>query len=153
MHLDVCLIMLKCVLVGLNWVLPMMYLFLHVTCSCIFHAYISSLFSLFSYVCDVFSFSLPLSLSLSLSRIDCAWHLSTNLLRLGTLLVLGLLLLLIHPLFKFDFVMGRPTRTSLRTFKDGVFIQSTMSFYQTFQTLLYPVSFKLGDENLFVRYL
>ena len=53
--------MLKCVLVGLNWVLPMMYLFLHVTCSCIFHAYISSLFSLFASICDVFSFFLPLS--------------------------------------------------------------------------------------------
>ena len=99
MHLDVFLIMLKCVLEGLDWVLPMMYLFLHVTYSCIFHAYVSSLFSLFASVCDVFS------LSLSLSCIDCAWHLSTNLLRLGTLLVSGLLLLLIHPIFKFDFMM------------------------------------------------
>ena len=61
MHLDVCLIMLKCVSVGLDWVLPMMYLFLHVTCSCIFHAYVSFLFSLFASICDVFSFFLPLS--------------------------------------------------------------------------------------------
>ena len=43
----------------------MMYLFLHVTCSCIFHAYIFSLFFPFCSVGDVFSLFLPLSLSLS----------------------------------------------------------------------------------------
>ena len=30
----------SCVLVGLDWAEPMMFLLLHVTCSCIFHAYI-----------------------------------------------------------------------------------------------------------------
>ena len=29
-----------CVLVGLDWAEPMMFLLLHVTCSCIFHAYV-----------------------------------------------------------------------------------------------------------------
>ena len=29
----------SCVLVGLDWAEPMMFLLLHVTCSCIFHAY------------------------------------------------------------------------------------------------------------------
>ena len=114
------------------------------------HAYV--LFHYYFWIVIVFCFFLSLSLSLSLSRIDCAWHPSANPLRFRTLLVSGLLLLLIHPIFKFDFMMGRPTRTSLRTFRDGAFIQSTMSFYQTFPTLLYPVSFELGDGNLFVRY-
>ena len=62
MHLDMCLIMLKCVLVGLDWVFPMIYLFLHVTCLCIFHAYVFSRFFLLCSVGDVFSFFLPLSL-------------------------------------------------------------------------------------------
>ena len=91
------------------------------------------------------------SLSLSLSQIDCAWHLSANPLRLGTFLVLSLFLL-IHPLFTFVSVMGRPSKTSLRTFKDVALIQSTMLFFQTFPTLLYLMSFGLKDENLFMRY-
>ena len=32
----------SCVLVGLDWAKPMMLLLLHVTCSCIFHAYVPS---------------------------------------------------------------------------------------------------------------
>ena len=62
MHLDVHLIMLKCMLVGLDWVLPMIYLFLHVTCLCIFHAYVFSLFFLRYSGGDVFSLFLPLFL-------------------------------------------------------------------------------------------
>ena len=91
------------------------------------------------------------SLSLSLSQIDCAWHLSANPLQLGTLLVLSLFLL-IHPLFTFGSVMVRPSKTSLRTFKDVALIQSIMLFFRTFLTLLYPMSFGLKDENLFMRY-
>ena len=102
--------------------------------------------------CDCVMFPLSLSLSLSLSLINCAWHLSTNPLQFGTLLVQSLLLLLIHPLFTFGSVMGRPSKTSLRTFKDVTFIQNAMSFCQTFLTLLYLVSFWLRDGNLFVRY-
>ena len=54
-----------CVLVGLDWVEPMMFLLLHITCSCIFmHTYLT--FSIFLYIdCD-WCFSLSLSLSLSL---------------------------------------------------------------------------------------
>ena len=111
--------------------------FLHVTCSCI------RILSILS-ICF-------LSLSLSLSRIDCTWHLSANPLRLGTLLIPGLLLL-IHPVFMFDSMMGRPSRTSLRTFKDVASIRSAMSFCWNFPTLLYPVSFGLEDGNIFVRY-
>ena len=91
-------------------------------------------------------------LSLSLSQKDYAWHLSVNLLRLGTLLVLSLLLLILFPLFTFNFIIGRSSRTSLRTFRNVAFIQSAMSFYRNFPTLLYLESFRLGDGNLFVRY-
>jgi len=47
------------------------------------------------------------SLSLSLSRIDCVWHLSANLLQLEILLVPGLLLL-IHPFFMFGSMWEGP---------------------------------------------
>ena len=117
-------------------------MFMHISCIRIFFYFLS-----ICSVCDVF----PLSLSLFLSWINCTWHLSANPLWLGTLLVSGLLLL-IHPLFTFGSVMGRPSRISLRTFRDIVFIQSAMSFCRTFPTLLYLVSFRLGDGNLFVRY-
>ena len=56
------------------------------------------------------------------------------------------------PLLHIWFHVGRPNRTSLRTFKNVAFIRSTMSFCWTFLTLLYPVLFTLEDGNLFVRY-
>ena len=52
-------------LVGLDCAEPMMFLLLHVTCSCIFHAYIP-FFSFFMVLLFISAF-LPLSLSLSLS--------------------------------------------------------------------------------------
>ena len=55
--LDVCAWLLFWVLIGLDWVLPMILLFLHVTCSCIFHAYVLSFLSY--------------SELMSLSQIDC----------------------------------------------------------------------------------
>ena len=140
-----CAWLLECVLVGLDWVLPMMqFIFLHVTCSCIFHVNVSFHFSISG--CDVF-------LSFSLSRIDCTWHLSANPLQLETLLVLGLLLLILpFPLFMFGSMMGRPNRTSLRTFRNVAFIWSAILFCQTFLTLFTLQSFRLGTGNLFVRY-
>ena len=59
--LDVCLLF--WVLIGLHWVLPMMPLISHVTCSCIFHAYI-----LFFILNMLLHSILSLSLSLSLSN-------------------------------------------------------------------------------------
>ena len=118
------------------------HMFMHISCVRI----LSFLSFCFNFVMCFLSFSL------SLSWIDCAWHLSTNLLRLGTLLIPSLFLLILHPLFMFDSMMGRSSRTSLRTFRDVAFIQSAMSFYRTFPTLLYPMSFGFGDRNLFVRY-
>ena len=154
MHIDVCLVIENCVLVDLDWVstYDAIY-FQHVICSWIFHAYV--LFHSYFWIVIVFCFLLSLSLSLflSLSRIDCKWHLSTNLLRLRILLVPGLLLLIFpFPLFTFGFVMGRPNRTSLRTFRNMAFIQSALSLRRTFPTLLSLWSFGLGAGNLFVSY-
>ena len=102
---------------------------------------------------SIYLFWVVIVCSLSLSRINYAWHPSTNLLRLGTLFVLGHhLLLLIFPLFKFGSVMRRPIRTSLRTFLIVAFIRSTIWFCQILPTLLYLMSFTLKDGNLFVRY-
>ena len=64
--LDVCLLCWNdCVLVGLDWVEPMMFLLLHITCLCIFmYTYLT--FSIFLYIdCD-WCFSACLSLSFSL---------------------------------------------------------------------------------------
>ena len=110
------------------------------------HAYV--LFHYYFWIVIVFCFFL----SLSLSRIDCAWHPSTNLLRHETLLVSSFLLLILFPFFTFGSMMGRPCKTSLRNFRNLAFIRSAMSFCRNFPTLLYPMSFRLEDENLFVRY-
>ena len=69
MHFRCVFTMLKsCVLVGMDWVEPMMFLLLHVTCLCIFHAYVAIFFLLIDTdLCWFFSLSLSLSLSLCLS--------------------------------------------------------------------------------------
>ena len=78
------LTMLKsCLLVGLDWAKPMVFLLLHVICSCIFHAYVPIFFL---YLVDIdlclvlFCFSsLSLSLSLSLSiRLVCSMALEKS---------------------------------------------------------------------------
>ena len=54
-----------CVLVGLDWAKPIMYLSLHVTCSCIFmHTYLQFLYILIYYCCWYFSNCLSLFLAL-----------------------------------------------------------------------------------------
>ena len=142
-------------LVGLGWAKPMIFLLLHVTCSCIFHAYVPffsfllilTVFGTFLHVSLSlslsFSFSLSLSLSLSLSRLVALWHLNVSPLHPGTLFNLGHLLLLplliLHPL-TFDFVMRRPVRTSQRTFHDAAFIWNAKSSYRTFSILTFPLS-------------
>ena len=122
-HIYVCLNVENYVLLGLDWVEPIMqlffarHMFMHISC-------ISTLSFLYFFFWVVIVCSI--SLSLSLSWIDCAWHSSINLLQLETLFVLSHLLLLIFPLFMFGFVMRRPVRTSLRTFLNVAFIQSAM---------------------------
>ena len=61
-----------CVLVGLDWAEPMMLYLLHVTCSCIFHAYVP--FFSFFLVLFVISAFLLLSLSLSFSLSSDSLH-------------------------------------------------------------------------------
>ena len=61
----------SCVLVGLDWAEPMMFLLLHVTCSCIFHAYIPFILYLIDIDLCFILFGLSLSLSLSI-RLVCS---------------------------------------------------------------------------------
>ena len=137
------------VLVGLDWAKPMMNFSLHVTCSCIVHAYVPfhSLFWYFLwlvlYVC--FSLSLPLS------RTVYAWHLSANPLHLETLYIMRHLFLILL-LFLSSFVIRRPVRTSQRTSLDVEFIRNAAWFYRSFPILLYPLSFTIGDGNLYMRF-
>ena len=137
-----------CVFKGLDWAVPIMQFVLHVICSCISHAYILS----FQYTCYIWiawNFSDCLSfLSLSFClRLSCLWHLSVNLLRLGTLFILVPLRLLILPLSLFGSVMMMPTRHSQRTFLDEVFIQNTKSYWRTLPTLTFPLSFTIGNGS------
>ena len=104
------------------------------------------LYLLFCILLVLFWLSLFLSLSLFLTLV-AAWHVNVNPFRLGTLFVLGHLLLLLHltPLHLTNSsVMKRPNRTSRRTFHDEAFIRSTKLFYQIFLTLTYPLSSTVG---------
>ena len=103
MHLDVWLIIVKGVLIGLDWVLPMMQFKF---CMSHVHAYFMHTY----YFLSLYLVVIVFSLSLSLSRMECEWHLSANPLQFGTLLVLSLLLLiLLVPLFTFGSAMRRPS--------------------------------------------
>ena len=64
MHFRCVFYLLKsCVLVGLDWAEPMMFILLHITCSCIFHAYVP----FFSFLCTIADWYFFASLSFSLS--------------------------------------------------------------------------------------
>ena len=91
-----------------------------------------SLFWYFPWRC----FFVSLFLSLSHTLTVCAWHLSANLLRPGTLFNLGHHLLILL-LFMSSFVLRRPVRTSWRTFPNVAFIRNATWFYQIFLILLY----------------
>ena len=125
MHYRCVLYMLiSCVLLGLDWAKPMMFLSLHVTCSYIFmHTYLH--FFIFLYI-DLFGaflcVSLSPSLSLSFFRLVTSWHLNENPLRPRTLFILGHPLLLTPLLLTYSSVMIKLERTFRRTFLDEVFI-------------------------------
>ena len=130
-----------CVLLGLDWAEPMMHLYLHVTCLCIFmHTYLQFFIIWYIFLLVLFWLSLSLSLSLSLTLV-ASWHLNVNPLRLETIFILGhLLLLFLTPVhLTYGSVMRRPSRTSQRTFHDEAFIRNAKSFYQIFLTLTYPL--------------
>ena len=140
--IDVCLIIVECVLVGFDWVSSMMQFKF---CTSHVHAYFMHTYPFIPiYGCDF------VSLSLSLSHIDYARHPKPPRAKI-IFKVLVLLLLIPFPLIMFGFVMRRPERTSKRTFRNVEFIQSAMLFFQTFLTLLSPPSFGLGAGNLYVR--
>ena len=137
-----------CVLVGLDWVVPMMQLLLHVT----FYAFscIHTSYSIHFHIILLLGSFLIVSFSLSLSSVYVSvllWHPNANLLRPGTLFVLGHPLLLILHLFLFSSIMRRPKQTSLRTSLDEAFIRNAKSFCQTSPTLSFPLSFIVGDGS------
>ena len=101
----------SCVLIGLDWAKPMMFLLLHVTCLCIFHAYVP----FFSFSLILLLIDTLLCLSLSLSRIVCAWHPSASLLHPETLFIPRHLLLLILLLLMSGSMMIKPVKTFQRT--------------------------------------
>ena len=130
-----------CVLLGLDWAEPMMFLIVHVTCSCIFmHTYLH--LSLFWYwYCWCFSVCFFLSLFLSLVAL---WHLNESPLRPWTLFILGHPLHLTPFLLTYDSVMIKPVRTFWRTFLNEAFIWDAKSFYQIFSILTFPLSSIVG---------
>ena len=69
----------------LDWAKRMMILLLHVTCSCIFHAYVP-FFSILLILIYVGTF-LFVPLSLSLSQLIALWHLNVSLLHPETIFV------------------------------------------------------------------
>ena len=95
-------------------------------------------------LCWCFSTCFFLSLFLSLVAL---WQLNGNLLRPGTLFILGQLLLLplliLHHL-TLGSMMIKPIRTFWRTFHDVTFIQNAKSFYQIFPILTFPLSSTVG---------
>ena len=136
-------LLLCCVLVGLDWVKPMMHLNLHVTCSCI-HTILFLSFNIKFVWCFFDCLSLPISLFLTLVA---SWHLNKNPFCPGTLFVPGhlLLLLLLIPLhLTYSSIMRRPNRTSQRTFHNKAFIRNAKSFCKIFLTLNYPLSSTVG---------
>ena len=124
MHFRCVLYMLSCcVLVGLDWAESMMFLNLHVICSCI-----RTFIFLYSYIllCWYFFDSLSPSLHSCVSLL--LWHLNTNVLRPRTLYVLGHLLPLTLHLLLFGSMIRMLERTFRRTFVLKAFIRNATSF-------------------------
>ena len=127
----------RCVLLGLDWAKPMMFLMLHVTCSCISHAYVPSIISIF-YI-DLCLVLFCFSLSLSLSHVSCSiapkqkstpsrHHLSWHLLFLPQLILLHLTLgsMMIKPEMIFEELF--PTWHSFEIPSHSTFIRNAKSF-------------------------
>ena len=147
-------LLLCCVLVGLDWTEPMMHLYLHVTCSCIFvHTYLQGSIFVILYLVGAFLIvSLSPSPSLFLTLV-ASWHLNVNPFHPETLFIPWhlLLLLLLTPLhLTFGSMIRRLNQTSRRNFHDEAFIRNAKSFYQTFLTLTYPLSSTVGVGSHYV---
>ena len=116
----------------------MMFLSLHVICSCIFHAYVPSFIFTLILIC-VGAF-LGVSFSLSFFRLVALWPLNENPLHPITLFVIGHLLLLTPPLLTYSFVMIKHKRTFRRTSNDEAFIWNAKLYYRSFPILTFPLS-------------
>jgi len=117
-----------------------MFLSLHATCSCIFHAYVPSFIFILILICvDAF---LHVSFSLYFFWLVALWHINENPLHPRTLVILGCLLLLpLIPLhLMYCFMMIKLVRTFLRTFYDDTFIWIAKSFYRIFLILTFLLS-------------
>ena len=134
-------------LVGLDWAEPMLFLLLHITCSCIFmHTYLT--FSIFLYIDCIWCFSVCFSLPLSLLfMLVASWHLNINLLRPETFFVPEHPLLLTLLPHTPGSVIRRPKQTSWRTSLDEAFIRNAKSFCWTSPTLTYALSFIVGVRS------
>ena len=135
-------------LVGLDWVESMIFLLLHVICSCIFHAYVP-FFSFFLRLLLIGTFLL-VSFSLSFFQIVYAWHTSANPLCPKTFFVMWhLLFLILHPLMSVS-IMIKSVRTFRRTFLNVAFIRNARLSFRISLTLIYPLSLIVGVRNPFV---
>ena len=127
-----------CVLVGLDWAKPMMFLLLHVTCSCIHSIFFPYLIDID--LCWYFSVCHSLSLFLSVSCSMAPKRKSTpswNPLCSGASFLLPPLIPL-H--LTSSFVMIKSVRTFRRTSHDEAFIWNAKLFYWIFPILTFPLS-------------
>ena len=118
MHLDMCYICATdYVLVGLDWVEPMMLFLLHVNMFMHSHAYVLYILYMLIYLSCLGLFGLFLFPSLSFVCVSLLlWHLNANLLRPRILFISGYPLLLILLPHTSGSVMRRLNRTSLELF-------------------------------------
>ena len=126
-----------------------MLLLLHITCLCVFHAYVPSISLYFHILICVGAFllvSLSLSLSLSLYALACSMTSKRKSTPSKTLFVpRHPLLILLH--LTFSSIMRRPSWTSWRISHDEAFIWNATLFYQTFPILTFPLSSTVGVRS------
>ena len=130
----------------------MMKFLLHVTCSCISHAYVLyfSIYLLYLNCFGVFLIVSFFSLSI-LFTLVMSMDLSVNPLQPRTFFVSVPLRLLILLLSLFGSMMMMPTRHSRKTFLDTAFILNANSFCRTSSTPTFPLSFTVRDGSHCVK--
>ena len=155
MHLDVCYIcLIDCVRVGLDWAEPMMQFILHVTCSCIFHAFVRLFNILIILNCFgaflIIFFSLPLLLVMLVVSV-APKHKSTL---ARSPFHSGASSSSDHvPLPLFVSIMMMPTRHLRKTFLNETLIRNAKSSWVILLTPSFPLSFTVGNRSLFVTSL
>ena len=148
-YIWMCVISLCAGRIGLGWAHDV--LILHVTCSCILHAFVRLL--TYSYYCELFwSFSdcfflSPFYLLDTLVVFMAPKHKSTparNPFHSGASTSSDHAPLFLH------FHMMMPTRHMRKTFPDEAFIQNVESSWVILLTPTFPLSFTVGNGSLFV---